>query len=121
MDGLIMEFFKWLTAFALMILGLVVFGFLFQIGETPTFKQHVAYEIERNGGLTTEALSSINSYSETRFKGRYKVVSDQMNLEVPFGEIVEFTVVGTYTPAHFTALGEYEIPSDGYAVSLTRD
>lgn len=121
MDSLISEFFKWILSFMVFILGLVTFLFFFEVAETTTFKQHVAYEIERNGGLTTEAVQSINAYSNDHFKGRYVVESNQMYQEVDFGEVVDFTVIGTYTPKYFDFIGEYEIPSNGFAVSMTRD
>lgn len=114
-----MEFFKWFTRLfsILIIMALIVLGV--QLGELTTYKNHVSNTIERYGGLTELAINDLNTYSNEMYNGRFRIESPQLNESVPFGEIVDYTVIGKFTPVYLS-FTEVEIPSSGQAVSLVR-
>ena len=70
--------------------------FFIQVANVNSFKQQVSYQIERSGGLTTEAVQSLKEYSEKNYKGSFTVKSDLLNKKVNFGDIVDYQVVGKF-------------------------
>lgn len=83
-----------LTAFLLMIAVV-----LFQISEKNDYQLYVNNEIERHGGLTTEALSSIKHYSDTHFNGRFTMKSSSE--KKAYGEIVPYVFELKIKPIFF--------------------
>lgn len=76
MEGAVMEYIK---AFLGMIVGglvIVAVIFLFRLNEINTFQQEVNYQIERNGGLTTEAKEALNEYAEIQHNGYVSFSTD---------------------------------------------
>ena len=55
--------------------------------------RYVDAQIERNGGLTINAMSNIDDYNEKHYKGRFRVSSNQLNQKLPFGSIVDYQIV----------------------------
>ena len=97
----VMEIIKWFMGLFL-VLGLVAVGiFLFQVQEVNGFRQQINYAIEREGGLTPEALERLEEFSRANLSGTYAIESDQLGERVNFGEIVEYTLVATYEIAFF--------------------
>lgn len=117
-DGAIFEIFKWfgflftLTCFASFAL------YTYEVRETPNFRQHVNYQIERNGGLTEQAIENITLYSEEQYGGRYTISSPQMNQKVSFGETVEYTVTGVFEIKFVPGFApiEYDFPGTGQSL-----
>ena len=70
--------------------------FCFEIQQVNSFRQYVDAQIERNGGLTINAMSNIDDYKEKHYKGRFRVSSNQLNQKLPFGSIVDYQIVGEY-------------------------
>lgn len=92
----IMEMVKWFIALLLIMMMVSLTLFLIQMGDVNNFKQHVNYQIERNGGLTEGAMTAINDYSVGYFEGRFTVESDQINQKVKYGELVDYKVNGKF-------------------------
>lgn len=104
----------------LIIMFMITFAvFLFEIQQSNDFKQYVNYQIERNGGLTAEAMENINQYSEDNYNGNFEVNSDQMNEKLPFGSTVEYEIVGTFNFL-FLNFDTQSFPIKGSGVSLIR-
>ena len=76
-------------------------------------------QIERNGGLTINAMSNIDDYNEKHYKGRFRVSSNQLNQKLPFGSIVDYQIVGEYKILFFN-LGTQSYPIKGSSISLVR-
>lgn len=95
-ESAVMEIVKWfITLFLIMgIVSLTYFGI--QLANVNSFKQQVNYQIERQGGLTEEAVQNLKEYSDKSYKGSFTVKSDQLNEKVEFGEIVDYQVVGKF-------------------------
>lgn len=81
--------------FLILLLALFSAGmFFFQVSSVNNFKSFVNYQIERNGGLTAEAVENIEEYSQNQHNGRFSVQSDQLGESVSYGEVVEYEVQG---------------------------
>ena len=81
--------------FSIIILcGVFVFGY--QIQTITTYRQQVNYQIERKGGLTSEAVSELKDYSNKQYHGWYTVESPDLGKKVEFGEVVDYTIKATY-------------------------
>ena len=93
--------------------------FCYQIQQVDGFRQYVDAQIERNGGLTETAVSSINEYSQKNYKGRYSVSSDQMSTKYPFGSIINYKIIGKYKVL-FWEFDEQKYAINGSSVSLVR-
>lgn len=91
-EGAIMEFVKWFIGLFLLFTLASFTLFAIDVSSVNNFKQQVNYEIERNGGLTSDAVANLEEYSETYYKGQFEVVSDQLYQKVEFGEAVDYTV-----------------------------
>lgn len=114
-----MEIVKWflylISFMAIMSLAL----FFFQVGDTNNFKQRVNYEIERQGGLTEEAMEVLNDYSLEKYNGRYTIQSEQLNQKVEYGNVVDYTVIGDFEVAIFP-LPNVRMEFNGSGVSQIR-
>lgn len=82
----------------MLLIGLIISTalFLVQLLQVSSFKQHVNYQIERNGGLTEIAIDDIKEYSEEYFDGKFSVDSPLLNKKVSYGEPVDYTLTGTF-------------------------
>ncbi|WP_077356031.1 DUF4320 family protein [Virgibacillus halodenitrificans] len=118
-EGTIMELVKWFIGLFLIMMIVALAVFLFQMGDVNTFKQQVNYQIERNGGLTQEAMASINDYSERYFNGRFTVESDLLNTRVNYGDTVDYKVNGVFEIVIF-AIPDVKMQFAGTGVSQVR-
>lgn len=116
----IMELFKWICYFTIFMCFASFGVYTHQVRETPNFKQHVNYQIERHGGLTNVALENINNYSEEHYNGRYTIDSPLLNEKVSFGEQVDYTVTGVFEIAFVPGIPDVEQSWDEFAISLVR-
>lgn len=67
LEGSIMEYVKWLIIiFSLFFVSVVVMG-MFKLNEVNSFQQEVNYQIERNGGLTEQAIANLNDFVEEAY------------------------------------------------------
>ncbi|EUJ34187.1 DUF4320 family protein [Brochothrix campestris] len=113
------EFVKWFIGLIL-IFGMVSIAlFLYQFQDINTYKQQVNYQIERQGGLTKEAIAALKKESEDNYNGRYTIKSDKLNQKVQFGEQVDYTVVSKITVYLFD-IPEVTIEQAGSGVSQVR-
>ena len=93
------EFGEIISAFFLCISIIIlcgVFVFGYQIQTITTYRQQVNYQIERKGGLTSEAVSELKDYSNKQYHGWYTVESPDLGKKVEFGEVVDYTIKATY-------------------------
>lgn len=104
-----------------MLMMTVILTFVFalnQMGEKNDFQQYANLEIERHGGLTTEAITNITQYSSNHFDGRFELTT------APTGKVGIFeNVVYTYKmkikPLFFVPT-ELTFDLEGQATSLVR-
>ena len=81
--------------------------------------RYIDAQIERNGGLTTNAMSNIDTYNEEHYKGKFTVTSDQMNQKLPYGSIINYQIVGEYNILFFD-FDTQSYPVNGSSISLVR-
>lgn len=93
--------------------------FFSEINHANDFKQYVNYQIERNGGLTSEAMEKVEAYNQQHFNGRFKVKSAQMNQQLSFGREVDYTINTTHN-FFFLPLVNKNITIRGSAISQIR-
>lgn len=93
--------------------------FFSEINHANDYKQYVNYQIERNGGLTGEAIPKIEAYNREHFKGKFKVQSTQMNQQYSFGQEVDYTI-NTKHDFFFLPLLSRDISIKGSAISQIR-
>lgn len=93
--------------------------FFSEINNANDFKQYVNYQIERNGGLTSEAIEKINKYNQENFGGKFNIQSDQMNQQYSFGQEVDYTINTTHK-FFFLPLASRDIAVKGSAISQIR-
>ena len=118
-EGAIMEVIKWFIALFLLMMLVSFSIFVIDMSTSNNYKQYVNYEIERNGGLTAEALNNLEAYSDEHFKGMYTVSSDRAMERVEFGESVDYTVHGSYSIFMLPTL-DIDMDFGGSAVSYIR-
>lgn len=75
-----------------LLLGLTIF--MINHTQTIDFKNYVDGQAEKNGGLTENAMTNINSYSEAHYGGRYEVVSLSGNEKKSYGESIDYEIRG---------------------------
>ncbi|GAF66458.1 hypothetical protein BTS2_3359 [Bacillus sp. TS-2] len=119
MEGNIMALVKMFLIALGVALIVSVAVFMFQISQVNNFKQYVNYQIERNGGLTNEAISSIDNYSNEHYTGRFKVFSPYLYEKQPYGSIIPYEITGSFTFLFFE-FEDVELPAKGSAISLVR-
>ena len=108
----VMEIIKWFIGL-MMIMAMVSIGlFCVQLQDINTFKQQVNYQIERKGGLTTEAVEAIDKYSAT-------IESDKFNQKVSYGEEIDYTIKATI-PIQILPLPDVTLSFNGNSVSQIR-
>lgn len=118
-EGAVMEMAKWFMGLTLFLLIFAAVVFFFQLGQVNDFKLQVNYQIERNGGLTTNAISEIDAYSEKYYDGRFSVDSDLLNTKVNFGEIVDYQAHAVFDIIIFP-IPDVKLSFDGTGVSQIR-
>ena len=115
----ISEMVKWFIGLFLMMIIFSTGFFCYQVQDINSFKQQVNYQIERNGGLTPEALHGINNYSAKNNK-KYKVTSDKLNKRVKFGEQVDYTIEATIPVKLLPMISDVTLDFKGNGVSQIR-
>ncbi|KGX85187.1 hypothetical protein [Pontibacillus litoralis] len=93
--------------------------FFSEVNQANEYKQYVNYQIERNGGLTSEAIKKIEDYNKEHFGGEFEVQSSQMNQQFPFGQEVSYKVNATHEFL-FLPIVSREISLKGAAISQVR-
>lgn len=113
---------QWITLiifFTIVLLLISVGTFIFEFNATNSFKQYVNYQIEREGGLTPEALSIIETENNAYYGGRYTLSSPQLNQSINYGEKVKYTIDGTFQVVIFP-IANIGLRWQGEATSLIR-
>lgn len=118
-EGAIMEIVKWFIGILILLMLVSFTIYALNLGNINTFKQQVNYEIERHGGLTTEAQEIITDISDNLYGGRFTVESDQAGERVEYGERVDYTVKA-HVNLPFFEVDIYPIEFKGTAVSYVR-
>lgn len=99
-------------------LSVVVFGY--QLQTITTYRQQVNYQIERKGGLTTEAVTELKEYSTKQFHGWYTIESTQLGKKAAFGDTVAYTIKATYPILFLPNNLSVKIGIEGQAPSQVR-
>lgn len=119
-EGAVMEFIKWFLGIFLFFMLLSIAMFSFDLGNVNSFKQQVNYQIERQGGLTETAVANINDYSDKYYHGAFQIESEQLNEKVAYGDIVDYTVKGTFDIKIFPIIPDVHLTFNGTGVSQVR-
>ncbi|KYD11475.1 hypothetical protein B4102_2203 [Heyndrickxia sporothermodurans] len=93
--------------------------FFSEINHANDFKQYVNYQIERNGGLTNDAMEKVNSYNQEHYGGKFKIKSSQINQQYAFGKEVDYSINKKYN-FFFLPLLSKDISIKGSAISQIR-
>lgn len=93
--------------------------FFTEINHANEYKQYVNYQIERNGGLTGEALEKVEAYNQNHYDGRFEIKSSQMSQQFAFGREVDYTINTTHE-FFFLPLLSKDISVKGTAISQIR-
>lgn len=67
MEGAVMEYAKWFIGMVSLFFIIIAVVFMFKLNEMNVFQQEVNYQIERHGGLTEEAIESLNVFAKEKF------------------------------------------------------
>lgn len=103
--------------FVLFFLGFCIFGI--QNIQTIDFKNYVDGQLESHGGLTSEAKSNINDYSNNHYQGRYSVESTSGSQKLPFGETIHYEIKGSIK-LYFMNVGDQITLKRGKTLSYVR-
>ncbi|KIL25100.1 hypothetical protein B4134_0516 [Bacillus safensis] len=117
-DGLLMTFLKIYIACVSVILILDVAGFCIRMNQANDFKQQVNYQIERNGGLNSNALKEIEKKNKEAYGGSFQIKSDALNKTLPYGSEISYEIKTIYASQIFGIKKEIEVK--GGAISLIR-
>lgn len=93
--------------------------FCFEVQQVNSFRAYVDSQIERNGGLTPNAIAKISTYNEKNYKGKFTINSDQMNQKLAYGSIINYQIVGKYKML-FLDFDTQSYPINGSSISLIR-
>ena len=110
----------------LLIGGLMVLAFVglwgvgIELSDVSNFKQQVNYTIERDGGLTQQAIREISTYAQEHSHGQYQIKSAQLGQKVPYGMSVGYEIVCTYQTL-FLSHPIFQQTVHGNAVSQVRE
>lgn len=77
----------------LLFLAIIFLGF--QISKVNSFKQEVNYVIQRQGGLTTEALKDLKHISDNTYNGYFTVVEGMTTKSETDGQVDKSTRVAS--------------------------
>ena len=114
----VMEVVKWFLGLMLIWLMITVAIFCYRSQDINTFRQQVNYQIERRGGLTNDALASLDRYSKDKFGGMFSVSTDN-NQKVEFGDKVNYTIHAKI-PVQFIAKSNVNVSAKGTGISQVR-
>ncbi|MEH7798899.1 hypothetical protein CUU65_12680 [Bacillus safensis] len=117
-DGLLMTFVKIYIACMSVMLILDVAGYCVRFNQTNDFKQLVNYQIERNGGLNSNALKEIEKKNKESYAGSFQIQSDALNKTLPHGSEVSYEIKTIYVAQIFGI--KKEIEAKGGALSRIR-
>lgn len=98
---------------------LAFFIFGIQHVQTQDFKNYVDGQLERNGGYTSAAASSITKHSKDNYQGRYKVKSLSGSVKKPYGQTIDYEIIGTIDVV-FMDLPNAITSKKGSTISLVR-
>jgi hypothetical protein len=93
--------------------------FFSEVNHANEYKQYVNYQIERHGGLTTEAMQKVEKYNDEHYGGKFEIRSSQMSSQFPFGQEVDYTVNSTHN-FFFLPILSKDIVLSGSAISQIR-
>lgn len=106
--------------FVIMVTGflLTIAAAILQYSDKNDFEQYVNAAIERNGGLTSTAVSDIHSYSAAAFNERFKIVTPVTGKK-SYGDQVDYTYEFKIVPV-FMQFTEFTFTDSGVATSKVR-
>lgn len=93
--------------------------FFSEVNHANEYKQYINYQIERNGGLTNEAIEKIETYNNQHYGGKFEVQSPQMSQQFAFGQEVVYTINSTHN-FFFLPILSKNISVKGAAISQIR-
>lgn len=119
LEGSIMEMGKFYISLFIIFSMVSLALFFSEINYANDFKQYVNYQIERNGGLTGDAIVKVEDYNQEHFKGKFNIESGQMNQQFSFGREVDYSINTTHE-FFFLPLLSRDISIKGSAISQIR-
>lgn len=120
-EGFINELFKIFISIIMVCMLAMMTMYFISISNLKEYKHYVGLEIERNGGLTNEALENISNINEKYYKGQFSVEKDgnMSNDPQPYGTLVDYTVRGDVSFKLFFEVDQ-TIEMNGTAASMIR-
>ncbi|MFI8721447.1 hypothetical protein [Bacillus altitudinis] len=95
-EGSVMTLFKvYIFCFSL-VLSVDTAASLIRMNQLEDFKQYTNYQIERNGGLTKDALQAIEEKNQNSFGGSFQIESGSLNKKYPYGTEITYKVSTNY-------------------------
>lgn len=119
LEGTTMEMSKIFISIFMILSIASVSIFFINLNQAQDFKQMVNYQIERHGGLTTEAQTKIKNYSKDHFDNQFTVTSNSGTDKMEYGKEVSYTVNGKIKLL-FITLPVQNIAIKGAAISMVR-
>lgn len=123
LEGAVMEYAKWFIGMVSVFMISVAVILMFNLNEVNSFQQEVNYQIERNGGLTPEALRALDQHARNAYGGGL-AATDEFEAPPLFPQagdtktsgfyVKEYIVTGTDASGNET-LQWFERPSDQQA------
>lgn len=94
MNATVQEIFKPVIWFIMLVFFLSVFFYAVSFSQAIGFKSYVNGQINREGGLTSQAMANINEYNANIYNSKFKVVSDSGTDKKEYGDSVSYTISG---------------------------
>ena len=120
-EGFVNELFKIFVSIIMVCMLAALTVYFISISNLKEYKHYVGLEIERNGGLTTNALKNIDSINQKYYKGQFSVKNSDgaSNTPQPYGTLVDYSVQGTVTFKLFFEVDQ-TLEMNGTAASMIR-
>jgi len=91
---IVASIFKIFISFIMIMLFVSIFFYGASWLQAIDFKTYVEDQINREGGLTTTAMSNINEYNKNNYNSKFKVVSESGSDKKPYGTVVKYHIEG---------------------------
>lgn len=120
-EGFVNELFKIFISIIMVCMLAALTVYFISISNLKEYKHYVGLEIERNGGLTSEALENIENMNQKYYKGQFSVekTGEMTNEPQPYGTLVDYSVSGKMTFKLFFEVNQ-TLEMNGTAASMIR-
>lgn len=83
-----------MTIFLLIIAMVGVLLYIVGLMQSVSYKDYINAQIQREGGLTQQAMANIETYGEEQYGSKFKVISESGSDKKPYGESVNYRIEG---------------------------